>query len=136
MDDAKEADYAASRHLALKLAKAHGPCALVVKKPGLMEAVADAHGIRARRKEGVLDGQCECCASWDIATAVSWRMPGSLPRSRNTSGPMWDGADLPLVRMGGCRPTQGVGGSTPIAPEMLVAPGLLGSIIEMMCCFG
>ena len=41
--------------MALKIAKVHTPCALVVKKTGLMEGLADAHGIRTKRKEGIVD---------------------------------------------------------------------------------
>ena len=55
MDDAKDADCAALRPLALKLAKVYKPCALVVKKTELMEGVADTHGIRPRRKEDIVD---------------------------------------------------------------------------------
>ena len=43
MDDAKDADCAALRPLALKLAKVYKPCALVVKKTELMAGVADTH---------------------------------------------------------------------------------------------
>ena len=48
-------DCAALRPLALKIAKVHKPCALVVKKTELMEGVADTHGIRAKRKEDIVD---------------------------------------------------------------------------------
>ena len=54
MGDAKEADCTALRPLALKLAKVYGPCAQVVKKTELMEGVADTHGVRPRRKGGVV----------------------------------------------------------------------------------
>ena len=55
MDDAKDADCAALRPLALKLAKVYTLCALVVKKAELMEGVADTHGIRPRRKEDIVN---------------------------------------------------------------------------------
>ena len=55
MAEAKAADRAALRPLALKLAKVYKPCALVVKKTELMEGVADTHGIRPRRKEDIVD---------------------------------------------------------------------------------
>ena len=55
MGDAKDAHCAALRPLALKLAKAHKPCALVVKETELMEGVADTHGIRPKRKEDIVD---------------------------------------------------------------------------------
>ena len=55
MGDAKDADCAALRPLALKLVKVYKPCALVVKKTKLMEGVADTHGIRPRGKEGIVD---------------------------------------------------------------------------------
>ena len=55
MDDAKDADCAALRPLALKLAKVYKPCALVVQKTELLEGVADTHGIRPRRKEDIVD---------------------------------------------------------------------------------
>ena len=64
MNDAKEADCTALRPLALKLAKAYKPCALVVKKTELMEGVGDTHGLRPRRKEDIsilLTGLYECC---------------------------------------------------------------------------
>ena len=35
----------------MKVAKVYKPCALVVTKTKLMEGVADAHGIRPRRKD-------------------------------------------------------------------------------------
>ena len=54
MDDAKEADGAALRVLALKLAKVYKPCVLVVKETKLMEGVGDTHGPRSRRKEGIV----------------------------------------------------------------------------------
>ena len=44
-----------SRLLALKLAKAHGPCALQIKKTELMKEVGDAHGLRSRRTEDIAD---------------------------------------------------------------------------------
>ena len=55
IDDAKDADCAALRPLALTLAKVYKPCALVVKKTELMEGVADTHSIRPRRKEDIAD---------------------------------------------------------------------------------
>ena len=55
MGDAKDADCAALRPLALKLAKVYKPCALVVKKTELMEGLADTHGIRAKRKGDIVD---------------------------------------------------------------------------------
>ena len=51
----KAADCAAPRPLSLKIAKVYKPCALVVKKTELMERVADTHGIRAKRKEDIVD---------------------------------------------------------------------------------
>ena len=54
MNDVKEADCAALRPLALKLAKVYKPCALVVKKTELMEGVGDTHGLRPRSKEDIV----------------------------------------------------------------------------------
>ena len=50
MEDATQADCTARRPLALKLAKVHQPCALVVKKTELVEGVNDTHGFGPRRK--------------------------------------------------------------------------------------
>ena len=55
MAEAKAADCAALRPLALKLATVYKPCALLVKKSELMEGAADTHGIRPRRKEDIAD---------------------------------------------------------------------------------
>ena len=55
MDDAKDADCAAMRPLALKLARVYKPCALVAKKTELMEGVGDTHDLRPRRKEDIVD---------------------------------------------------------------------------------
>ena len=51
----KGSDCDALRPLALKIAKVYKPCALVVKKTELMEGLADTHGIRAKRKEDIVD---------------------------------------------------------------------------------
>ena len=51
----KGSDCDALRPLALKIAKVHRPCALVVKNTELMEGLADTHGIRAKRKEDIVD---------------------------------------------------------------------------------
>ena len=55
MGDTKEADCAALRPLSLKLAKVYKPCALVAKTAELMERVGDTHGLRPRRKGGIID---------------------------------------------------------------------------------
>ena len=93
MDDAKEADCAALRPLALKLAKVYRPCALVVKKAELMERVADAYGIRPRRKEGIVDWLIRVLYKLEYyrQTMGSWPMLESPPCSRGMCGPMWDG---------------------------------------------
>ena len=54
LTEPKGSDCAALRPLALKIAKVYKPCALAVKKAELMEGLADTHGIRAKRKEGVV----------------------------------------------------------------------------------
>ena len=53
--DPKGSDCDALRPLALKIAKVYKPCAMVVKKTELMEGLADTHGIRAKRKEDIVD---------------------------------------------------------------------------------
>ena len=55
MADPKGSYCDALRPLALKIAKVYKPCALVVKKTELMEGLADTHGIRAKRKEDIVD---------------------------------------------------------------------------------
>ena len=54
---------------------------------------------------------------------------GSLPYSRNMSNPMWDGTNV-MVWMGTCGLKQNLGGITPIAPEILVVPDLLGLLLK------
>ena len=53
--DSTAADSTALEPLALQLAKVYKPCALQVKKTELMEGVGDTHGIRSRRKEGIVE---------------------------------------------------------------------------------
>ena len=53
--EAKAADCAALGPSALKIAEVCKPCALVAKKTELMEGVVDTHGIRAKRKEDIVD---------------------------------------------------------------------------------
>ena len=55
MAELKGADCEVLRPLALKIAKAYKPCALVHKKTELMEGLADTHGIRTKRKEDIVD---------------------------------------------------------------------------------
>ena len=52
------------------------------------------------------------------------------------NGLMWDGTDLSLVLAGCCGPKQSLRGNKLIAPEMPVVPGLMGFIIQIVCCFG
>ena len=117
MNDAKEADSAALRPLALKLAKVYKPCAQVVKKTELMEGVADTHGIRPRREEDIVDWLVRVLYKLEYYDhGILTYMLGSLPCSRNMSDPMWDGTTSMLVWMNGCGPKQNLGGIKPIAP--------------------
>ena len=100
MDDAKETDCAALRPLALKLAKVYKLFALVAKKTELMEGVGDTHGMRRRRKEGIVDWLVRVLCKleyYEHGAMDSWPMPGSLPCSRNMSGPIRDGTNRPSV---------------------------------------
>ena len=129
MDDAKDADCTALRPLALKLAKVYKPCALVVKKTEVMEGVADTHGIRTRRKGDNVDWLIRVLYKLEYYNHGLLTYAGVVTLLEKNE---WHniGWICQMVWMGGCGLKQNLGGTTPIAPEILVVPVLLGSLFK------
>ena len=113
MEDNANADCTARRPLALKLAEVDKPCSLVARKTGLMEGVGDTHGLRPRRRGGVVDWPVRMSRRleyYNHGILQSGPTAGSWPYSRGMSNPTWDGASVLVLWMGACGPKQNLGG--------------------------
>ena len=129
MDEAQNADCSALRPLALKMAKVYNPCALVVKKTGFVEGVGDTHGMRPRRKGDIADWLMRVLYLLGYGDHGPLAYAGVVALHDKYEWPDV-GWNCQMAWMGGCGLKQNLGGTKPIAPEMLVAPNLLGLLFK------